>query len=50
MSKVFIAVMDRHPRGAGGKAALEASGISTEAGFLEDEAAAIYEEFFSSLD
>ena len=49
ISKVFIAVMDRHPKGAGGKAAIEAAGIEVETGFLEEDAAGLYEDFFASL-
>lgn len=49
VSKVFVAVMDRHPKGSGGKAAIEAAGIDVEHGFLENEAAALYEDFFASL-
>ena len=50
VSKVFIAVMDRHPKGAGGKAAIETAGIEVETGLLEDEAAPLYQDFFASLD
>lgn len=50
VAKVVIAVMDRHPQGAGGKAAIEAAGIEVEAGLLEDEAAGLYEDFFAALD
>lgn len=50
VAKVVIAVMDRHPQGAGGKAAIEAAGIAVEAGLLEDEAAGLYEDFFAALD
>ena len=49
VSKVVIAVMDRHPKGAGGKVALEAAGIEVEAGPCEAEAAMLYEDFFASL-
>ncbi len=50
ISRVVVAVMDRHPKGAGGKAAIEAAGIAIETGFLEEEASALYEDFFASLD
>lgn len=50
LTKVLIAVMDRHPKGAGGKAALEAAGVEVEQGLLEAEAAPLYEAFFASLD
>lgn len=50
ISRVVIAVMDRHPKGAGGKAALEASGVDVISGFMEDEAAPLYADFFASLD
>jgi diaminohydroxyphosphoribosylaminopyrimidine deaminase/5-amino-6-(5-phosphoribosylamino)uracil reductase len=50
IGKVFIAVMDRHPKGAGGKAAIEAAGLAVETGLLEEEAASLYEDFFASLD
>ena len=48
--KVFISVMDQHPKGAGGKAAIEAAGIEVETGLLETTASALYEDFFASLD
>lgn len=50
VEKVFISVMDRHPRGSGGKAALEAAGIEVETGLLEEKAARLYQDFFASLD
>ncbi len=50
VTKVYVSVMDRHPKGAGGKAALEQAGIVVETGLLEAEAAALYEDFFASLD
>ncbi|MEQ9316728.1 MAG: bifunctional diaminohydroxyphosphoribosylaminopyrimidine deaminase/5-amino-6-(5-phosphoribosylamino)uracil reductase RibD [Henriciella sp.] len=49
VSKVFVSVIDLHPKGSGGKAALEAAGIEVETGLLEAEAAALYEDFFASL-
>lgn len=49
VSKVVIAVMDKHPKGAGGKAAIEAAGITVVPGFLEADAAPLYEDFFASL-
>ncbi|MEQ8557943.1 MAG: bifunctional diaminohydroxyphosphoribosylaminopyrimidine deaminase/5-amino-6-(5-phosphoribosylamino)uracil reductase RibD [Henriciella sp.] len=49
VSRVVVAVMDQHPKGAGGKAAIEQSGVSVEAGVCEAEAAALYEDFFASL-
>jgi len=50
IARVVVAVMDRHPKGAGGKAAIEAAGIAIETGFLEDEAAFLYQDFFAALD
>lgn len=50
VSKVFISVMDLHPKGAGGKAALEAARIEVQTGLLETEAAPLYDDFFASLD
>lgn len=49
VSRVVIAVMDQHPKGSGGKAAIEAAGISVDTGLCEAEAAALYEDFFASL-
>ena len=49
VSRVVVAVMDRHPKGAGGKAAIEAAGIEIETGLLEEEAAFLYDDFFASL-
>ncbi len=50
VARVVISVMDRHPKGAGGKAAMEAAGIKVELGLLQEEAAQLYEDFFASLD
>ncbi|WP_233356235.1 bifunctional diaminohydroxyphosphoribosylaminopyrimidine deaminase/5-amino-6-(5-phosphoribosylamino)uracil reductase RibD [Henriciella aquimarina] len=49
VTQVVISVMDQHPNGAGGKAAIEAAGIDVVAGLLEAEAAPLYEDFFASL-
>lgn len=49
VARVVVSVMDRHPKGAGGKAAIEAAGIDIETGFLEEDAAFLYEDFFASL-
>lgn len=49
VSKVVIAVMDQHPKGAGGAAALEKAGIPVETGILESKAAVLYEDFFAAL-
>ncbi|MEM5515773.1 bifunctional diaminohydroxyphosphoribosylaminopyrimidine deaminase/5-amino-6-(5-phosphoribosylamino)uracil reductase RibD [Henriciella sp. AS95] len=50
VAKVFVSVMDLHPQGTGGKGALEDAGVPVETGLLESEAAALYEDFFASLD
>lgn len=50
VASVVIAVMDRHPNGSGGAAALEKAGIAVETGLLAPEAAPLYEEFFAALD
>ncbi len=50
ISRVVIAVMDQHPKGAGGAAALEKAGIAVDRGVLESEVAALYEDFFATLD
>jgi pyrimidine deaminase RibD-like protein len=49
VSEVYVAVMDEHPKGAGGCAVLKEAGISVKAGFLSDEAAPLYEDFFASI-
>lgn len=49
IAKVFIAVRDPHPQGAGGLDRLREAGIQVEIGPLQDEAAALYEDFFASV-
>lgn len=49
VSRVVMAVMDRHPQGAGGRSVMEKAGVHVEVGLCEAEAAPLYEGFFASL-
>lgn len=49
VTRIVCAVEDAHPNGSGGLAALRAAGISVETGLMREEAAALYEDFFSTL-
>lgn len=49
IAKVFIAVRDLHPQGAGGLERLREAGIQVEIGLLQEEAAALYQGFFATV-
>lgn len=46
---VIVAVRDPHPQGSGGIDRLREAGIQVEIGILEEEAAALYQDFFASI-
>ncbi len=49
LERVFIATLDRHPKGSGGLDRLRAAGVKTETGLLQEEADALYTDFFTRL-
>jgi len=49
IAKVVIATRDPHPQGAGGINRLKAAGIQIQIGLLQDEADALYRDFFASV-
>ena len=49
IAKVVIATRDPHPQGAGGINRLKAAGIQIQIGLLQNEADALYRDFFASV-
>lgn len=49
VARVVCAIEDRHPNGAGGLDALRAAGITVETGLMQDQAEALYADFFSGV-
>lgn len=49
IARVVCAIEDAHPNGAGGLQTLRQAGIRVETGLLSDEAATLYEDFFSAV-
>ncbi|MEL7231913.1 MAG: bifunctional diaminohydroxyphosphoribosylaminopyrimidine deaminase/5-amino-6-(5-phosphoribosylamino)uracil reductase RibD [Pseudomonadota bacterium] len=47
--RVVIAAMDPHPKGAGGAGRLREAGVTVETGLFEEEANALYADFFASI-
>lgn len=50
ITHVVIAVLDPHPKGSGGVARLIEAGIKVETGIMRDQADALYEGFFASVE
>ncbi|WP_293610715.1 bifunctional diaminohydroxyphosphoribosylaminopyrimidine deaminase/5-amino-6-(5-phosphoribosylamino)uracil reductase RibD [Ponticaulis sp.] len=47
IGRVVCAIADKHPKGAGGFAALRAAGIPVFVGLKQDDADVLYEDFFN---
>lgn len=47
--RVVCATRDPHPKGEGGISALEAAGVTVEVGVMQDDADALYADFFERV-
>ncbi|GAB5458666.1 MAG: hypothetical protein Hens3KO_16960 [Henriciella sp.] len=50
ITQVVIAALDTHPKGSGGVSRLIGAGIKVETGIMCDQAEALYEDFFASVE
>ncbi len=50
ISRVVIALKDKHPLGAGGIDKMKAAGIRVEVGLMSDVAEPLYADFFSTIE